>query len=112
MPRRDGLGPMGRGAMTGRGMGYCSGVNAPYAAYPGRGPARGRGFGPGLGAGAGFGRGFGPGARFYGGAYPAAGYPADPYADRPRAEILAEEKAILEDRLKALEAQLAKEEGE
>lgn len=28
MPRRDGTGPMGAGTMTGRGMGFCTGVNA------------------------------------------------------------------------------------
>jgi hypothetical protein len=51
MPRRDGTGPMGMGAMTGRGLGVCTGVNAPIY---------GRGFGRGLGLG--FGRGFGFGA--------------------------------------------------
>ncbi|WDU83460.1 DUF5320 domain-containing protein [Caloramator sp. Dgby_cultured_2] len=25
MPRRDGTGPIGRGARSGRGMGYCNG---------------------------------------------------------------------------------------
>ncbi len=29
MPRGDGTGPQGRGAMTGRGMGFCSGAGAP-----------------------------------------------------------------------------------
>lgn len=29
MPRGDGTGPMGMGSMTGRGMGYCTGNNAP-----------------------------------------------------------------------------------
>jgi hypothetical protein len=51
MPRRDGTGPMGMGAMTGRGLGVCTGVNAPIY---------GRGFGRGLGLG--FGRCFGFGA--------------------------------------------------
>ncbi len=51
MPRRDGTGPLGFGPMTGRGLGVCTGVNAPIY---------GRGFGRGLGLG--FGRGFGFGA--------------------------------------------------
>ncbi|MGI6468051.1 MAG: DUF5320 domain-containing protein [Syntrophomonadaceae bacterium] len=46
MPRRDGTGPMGMGAMTGRRRGACSGINAP--AKPSR---YGRGFGRGLGRG-------------------------------------------------------------
>ena len=29
MPRRDGTGPMGQGAMTGRGVGYCAGTEIP-----------------------------------------------------------------------------------
>ncbi len=29
MPRGDGTGPAGQGPMTGRGMGYCAGYNAP-----------------------------------------------------------------------------------
>ncbi|MEA4832408.1 MAG: DUF5320 domain-containing protein [Oscillospiraceae bacterium] len=28
MPRRDGTGPMSAGAMTGRGLGTCAGVNS------------------------------------------------------------------------------------
>jgi hypothetical protein len=28
MPRRDGTGPMGRGSMSGKGLGVCSGINA------------------------------------------------------------------------------------
>jgi hypothetical protein len=74
MPRFDGTGPLGMGPMTGRGMGYCGGVNqmaANSASYPsmpyywGRGLRRGfgrglgRGFGRGFGWGRGRGRGFG-----------------------------------------------------
>ena len=47
MPRRDGTGPMGRGSMTGRGLGVCTGVNA-------SGFGRGMGMGLGLGLGLGF----------------------------------------------------------
>ncbi|MBN1546119.1 MAG: DUF5320 domain-containing protein [Syntrophaceae bacterium] len=51
MPRGDGTGPMGAGAMTGRGMGFCAGYSMPgYAnATPWAGGwggfSRGRGFG-------------------------------------------------------------------
>ena len=48
MPGRNGI-PMGRGPMTGRGMGGCGGANA----------QSGPGFGPGLGRGAGRGGGWG-----------------------------------------------------
>lgn len=38
MPRGDGTGPMAMGAGTGRGLGYCSGADAPgFAGAPGRG---------------------------------------------------------------------------
>ena len=70
MPRGDGTGPMGMGAMTGRGLGLCSGVNAPlYGRGFGRGCQRGFGRGFGRGLGAGFGRGLGYGAyagKYYG----------------------------------------------
>ena len=56
MPRRDGTGPTGAGAMTGRGLGACTGAEA--VNYGG---GRGRGIGLGRGCGRGFGRGFGRG---------------------------------------------------
>lgn len=69
MPGRNGTGPLGRGPMTGRGMGNCGGRTADavygYAGGPGfgggfgRGRGRGRGFGAGLGCGGGAGFGFG-----------------------------------------------------
>lgn len=43
MPRGDGTGPMGMGAMTGRGMGYCAGFVNPAMGF-GCGMGRGRGF--------------------------------------------------------------------
>lgn len=60
MPRGNKKGPMGDGPSTGRGMGYCTGHQAPgYAAdAPRRG---GAGSGRGRGAGRGMGRGMGPG---------------------------------------------------
>ncbi len=76
MPRRDGTGPSGMGSRTGRGLGMCTGVNAPgfgrgYGPGYGRGGLRarnGRGYGLGYGLGYGFrggrgGWGFGPGRR-------------------------------------------------
>ena len=58
MPGGDRTGPMGAGAMTGRGAGFCAGFGLPGYANPvGRGGAgwgRGRGF-----RGRGFGRGYG-----------------------------------------------------
>ena len=55
MPRGNGTGPMGEGAMTGRGLGRCSGTfNAGAARGAGRGFA-GRGGGCGLGRGGGAG---------------------------------------------------------
>lgn len=51
MPRGDGRGPMGMGAMTGRGAGYCAGFATPGFANP----MPGRGFGMAYGGGRGFG---------------------------------------------------------
>jgi len=47
MPRGDGTGPAGQGSMTGRGMGFCAGFNAPgYMNGEFRmGFSKGRGFG-------------------------------------------------------------------
>lgn len=46
MPGKDGTGPMGMGAITGRGLGFCAGVNSPgYSRRIGR--CCGRGFGVG-----------------------------------------------------------------
>ena len=42
MPRRDGTGPLGQGAMTGRGLGLCTNSNNQTYGY-------GRGFGLGRG---------------------------------------------------------------
>ena len=73
MPRGDRTGPEGMGPMTGRGMGYCAGYDAPGYMHPGYG--RGQGFGYGRG----YGRGFRGGRRgwrhaHYGGPM-AYGYP-------------------------------------
>ncbi len=55
MPGRDGTGPMGMGAMTGRAAGLCAGFSAPGYANP----IPGRGFGMGFGRGSFGGRGGG-----------------------------------------------------
>jgi hypothetical protein len=56
MPGRNGMGPMGQGPMTGRGMGWCGGANAAID-MPQRGPGLGMGRGRGQGQGRGRGRG-------------------------------------------------------
>lgn len=66
MPKGNGTGPTGMGAMTGRGAGYCAGFTTPGYMNPqaggrGRGCGLGRGAGGGFGRGAGFGRGLGGG---------------------------------------------------
>jgi len=47
MPQGDRTGPSGQGQMTGRGMGFCAGLNAPGFMSGGfrRGMGRGRDFG-------------------------------------------------------------------
>jgi hypothetical protein len=60
MPGGDRTGPGGQGAMTGRGLGFCSGDNPNMY---GRGLGRGLGRGIGFGARMGLGRGIGFGAR-------------------------------------------------
>ncbi len=44
MPRRDGTGPLGHGAATGRGLGRCGAGGAAYAAAPRCGRGFGRGY--------------------------------------------------------------------
>jgi len=44
MPGGDGTGPMGRGPMSGRGLGYCAGFRMPGSR---RGPGRAAGWWPG-----------------------------------------------------------------
>jgi len=127
MARGDGTGPDGLGPMTGRAAGYCAGFNVPGYANPGVGAGRG-GFGLGRGGGRGFGRrgggrGFGAGRGFAGGVNPYYGqapYTAVPYAPlaapaqeaellKNEAKALENEMKLINDRIKALEAQSAKE---
>lgn len=100
MPAFDGSGPRGFGPMTGRGLGYCSGVRVlPRNGYYGRG----RGFGGGYGRG--FGRGFGYGYRdAYVAPYETESYPV---ASNQK-EWLIEQKEVLENELKEISNQLDK----
>ena len=56
MPGGDRTGPVGMGKRTGRGAGYCAGVNSPGYPSSGYGFRRGQGYGRGCGF-----RGAGPG---------------------------------------------------
>jgi hypothetical protein len=104
MPAGDRTGPMGMGAMTGRGAGFCSGSVAPgYAAGRGWIPGFRGGFGPGRGFGRRFfgGGGFGWRNQFYATGLPAwarGGFQAKP---DPEAE-----KYGLQQQASALESQL------
>ena len=87
MPGRDGTGPMGRGAINGRGLGVCTGANAlRYSA--------GSGLGLGLGLGFGCRRGFG------------RNFIADPTVSKTQKELLQEQKELLESRLDIISKQL------
>ena len=57
MPRGDGTGPLGRGPMTGRGLGRGGGRGGGMGRGVGAGTGRGRGLGRGTGAGVGRGAG-------------------------------------------------------
>ena len=87
MPGRDGTGPMGRGAMTGRGFGICTDANA--AEY-----GMGFGFGRGLGCRRGFGRGF------------ARNFQLNQTPSKTQKEMLTEQKEFLEGRLNMISKQL------
>lgn len=83
MPGKDGTGPTGAGPMTGRALGLCTDTDESK-----RGFFRGRGLG--LGRGRGFGRRFATGQ-------------ASPEKQK---SLLQEQKAVLQDRLKAIDKQL------
>lgn len=109
MPAGDRTGPWGLGSRTGRGLGYCSGFQAPGYAFPGPGLGFGRGFGLGRGFGRGLGRGFGIGRR-RGSWWPLfgslSGYPYYPMTAFPFQPGREEETAWLADQAKNLEQQL------
>lgn len=81
MPRRDGTGPMGRGSMTGRGMGPCCNAN----------DVGGRGLGLGLACRRGFGR---------------RGNFNNITDSKNEKELLREQKEILEHKLNLINEQL------
>ena len=85
MPGKDGTGPTGTGPMTGRAWGLCTDTEETK-----RGFFRGRGLGLGLGRGRGFGRRFATGQ-------------ASPEKQK---SLLQDQKAVLQDRLKAIDKQL------
>ncbi len=90
MPYGDRTGPMGYGQRTGRGMGFCSGYDAPGAVGGGRMMGRGMGRGKGRGMGRGFG--------FHQGYAPGWGFPATVPA--------VDEKQFLQEEVDALSRQL------
>jgi len=113
MPRGDRTGPMGLGPMTGRGLGYCAGYNAPGYMHPG----------PGLGLGMGWGRGRGWRNRYYAtgvpgwaragwGAGPWWGWGAAPAAPAVEQEFLKAQAASLQQQLDAIRARLEELERE
>ena len=121
MPRGDRTGPGGMGPGTGRGMGFCSGFDAPGFAHKGYGRGfgggrggfgRGRGFGGGFAsggfAGGGPGRGFGRG--FGGYAAWGDGYRYAPGPDEEK-EYLDREIAGMKDHIKGLEERRAELDG-
>ncbi len=89
MPKRDGTGPMGQGAMTGRGMGICNG--GAYVPF---------------GNGIGYGRRSGINCR--------RGYRGYYYTDvsllQTQPELLKEQKELLERRLKEINHQIDQQE--
>lgn len=91
MAGRDGTGPLGQGAMTGRGLGVCQGLNSGI-------------YGAGRGLGMGLGRGLGRGVRGIG---LCRGY-SSPVSAPGIADgnILKAQKAILETQLAAIRSQL------
>ncbi len=123
MPRGDRRGPDGAGPMTGRGMGYCAGFDAPGYVRPGvgyggrRGGQMHGGYGRGMRHGrGGYGNGaWGPGWDAYGGV-PTGAYPTGPAVVpvnvRPpmpvdEAEALRAQAEYLEETLKDVQQRLS-----
>ena len=92
MPGRDGIGPMGRGSMTGRGMGFCTGINAGRTSV-GLGREMGKGLRLGMGLG-------------YGCRRSVKNTFAGTTTGLTEKELLAEQKRILQSRLNSIEKQL------
>ncbi len=113
MPRGDGTGPRGLGAMTGRAAGFCAGFGAPGYMNPVAG--RGGGFGMGFGRGWGnrfFATGltgwmqFGGYGAPYG--YPMSGSAPDPGMERQalrnQADVMESELNLIRKRLAEMES--------
>jgi len=83
MPRRDGTGPMGAGAMTGRGLGPCAASGA--VQY---------GAGLGLACRCGFGRGFG------------RGIVVNQTTTKTQKELLQEQRDVLQSRIDGIDKQI------
>ena len=92
MPFGDGTGPYGRGQLTGRGMGFCAGYDAP--GYINTGFGFRRGMGRGFFSRGGFGRGFR--ARWFWRLPIRSTAPIGPLSKE-------EEKKLLEDELREIE---------
>ncbi len=110
MPAGDRTGPWGLGPRTGRGLGYCSGFQAPGFMFPGPGLGFGRGFGYGRGRGRGMGLGSGRGfwrprfGGFYG--YPYSAMAPFPYGPPDNPFSRGDEEAVLAGQAEAMEAGL------
>ena len=107
MPRMDGTGPMGAGAMTGRGLGSCNSANvaeerADTTRVYGMGRMRGcgRGFARGAGRGMGLGRGRGMGMRF------ASGNRTSQANPESRKDMLQRQENILQEQLSMVNERL------
>ena len=91
MPARNGTGPMGLGAATGRGLGGCIDNKAVMNnGFMGLGRRQGRGCGSRLGAGFGCGYGYNP----------------VQYSQETRRAVLMEQKQMLEQQLSAIDESL------
>ena len=99
MPQGDRTGPAGRGPMTGRGRGFCSGFEQP--GFMNLKFGRGQGFGRGFGRG----RGFGFRTSFYDQPYPE---PAEPvtFTAEQKKKILEAEALEMEAELKAVKEKI------
>jgi hypothetical protein len=97
MPGGDGTGPIGRGPMTGRAIGFCAGYSTPGYANPVYRRGLGRGFGRGIG------RGFWSRGR---GFWWRGEYPEFPSRNIYRNQSREEEKKYLEEMIIDLEQEI------
>ncbi|HEY59296.1 MAG TPA: DUF5320 domain-containing protein [Anaerolineae bacterium] len=103
MPAGDRTGPSGKGPMTGRQAGFCSGYTAPGYANP-----IGRGFG--MGQGRGRGGGYGWRNQFFATGQPfwaRFGYAPNPPSPEQEAEMLRSQEKGLKEQLDAINKRLS-----